>query len=465
MEDRIKIRLLLNILDQVTSRFDELFELKERLLEETNYKATHDRLTGLFNREAFEKQVKELFDSKDEKFCLAFIDLDNFKYVNDTLGHDQGDNLLIEISSRIKQTIRTNDILARVGGDEFVVLLENIKDLNSVSIVAKKIIKIISLKIDLLGHDIFVGVSIGISIFPDDGEDLIHLNKYADLAMYNAKYEGKNRYKFFNHNMNIVLQRRNTIERELRNAIINDELSLYLQPQFCLRRKKVNSAEALLRWDSKKLGSISPTEFISIAEESDLIFKIGEWVIKKSFVCGKKISRKIDNFKVAVNISVNQLNYKMFIESLNKLIKSSNIDTKIIEMEVTESILMDNIDSNIKKINILKDMGIDIAIDDFGTGYSSMSYLKQLPIKTLKIDKSFIDGIPDDEENKAITTAIIAMANKLNISIVAEGVETKAQFDWLEKNSCDKIQGYYIARPIPAHEFHANIDFHTKKSA
>ena len=435
--------------------FNDITELKktQKKLKEM---AFYDNLTKLPNRTLLNENLKQIFNSsrrEKKRFAILFLDLDNFKYVNDTFGHDIGDELLIVISNRIKTTLRKNDILARIGGDEFVVVLENIKDEHSISIVAKKIINAISKKVSISKHEFFVGVSIGIAIYPTDSTSLVELNKYADLAMYNAKENGKNRYKFFNSKMNLLLQRRHTIERELRKAIKYRELELYLQPQFSLNSNKIDSAEALLRWNNKKLGVISPTEFISIAEESDLILSLGEWVFERAFECSKEISYKNKNFKIAINISNYQLNHTGFLKEIHKVIENSNIDTTNIEFEVTESILMDNIEKNLEKIKKLKKMGIEIAIDDFGTGYSSINYLKKLPIHTIKIDKTFIDGIPNDSQNVAITTAIIAMAKKLNLNIVAEGVENYKQFNWLKENACDKIQGYYIAKPLPYSEF------------
>ncbi len=435
--------------------FNDITELKktQKKLKEM---AFYDNLTKLPNRTLLNENLKQIFNSsrrERKRFAILFLDLDNFKYVNDTFGHDIGDELLIVISNRIKTTLRKNDILARIGGDEFVVVLENIKDEHSISIVAKKIINAISKKVSISKHEFFVGVSIGIAIYPTDSTSLVELNKYADLAMYNAKENGKNRYKFFNSKMNLLLQRRHTIERELRKAIKYRELELYLQPQFSLNSNKIDSAEALLRWNNKKLGVISPTEFISIAEESDLILSLGEWVFERAFECSREISHKNRNFKIAINISNYQLNHTGFLNEIHKIIENSDIDTTNIEFEVTESILMDNIEKNLEKIKKLKKMGIEIAIDDFGTGYSSINYLKKLPIHTIKIDKTFIDGIPNDSQNVAITTAIIAMAKKLNLNIVAEGVENYKQFNWLKENACDKIQGYYIAKPLPYSEF------------
>jgi diguanylate cyclase (GGDEF)-like protein/PAS domain S-box-containing protein len=425
---------------------------QKKVQDKLNKLAHYDTLTSLPNRTMFHNALEAMISKANRnksKVALMFIDLDNFKMINDTLGHDYGDLLLQEVAKRVKGILRAEDIVSRLGGDEFTVILDDIKDVSYPSIVAQKIIDALSTPIKLKNEMGYVGASVGISIFPDDASKIEQLIKNADLAMYKAKHEGKNIYKYFTEDMTADANEKLELTNNLRGAIDKNEIKIYYQPVFDVEEKIVVSFEALIRWEHPKYGIITPDIFIPLAEDGGLMVKIGKHVIKLVTQQIKELEELGLDHKIAVNISSKQLTQNHLEQTIKAIVDESKIDPHHLELEVTESFLMDNIEETDKTISNLKEMGIDTAIDDFGTGYSSLSRLKKLSVSKLKIDKSFIDDIPDDPDDIVITEMIITLAKQLNLDIVAEGVETKEQMKFLKKRGCKLMQGYLFSEAIP----------------
>ena len=419
--------------------------------------AYYDTTTELPNRHYFHQQldraVKHAITTK-QKMVLLFLDLDNFKIVNDTLGHTTGDLLLKQASARLSNVLRQNDYICRIGGDEFAIIIENISNIDDVSIVTEKCIQSLTNPFVFEGHKFFIGVSIGISICPDDAITANTLLVNADMAMYEVKLRGKNNYQFFNSEMNDTHSRKFQLESDLRHAIKQDQMELYYQPQVNSQNALLTGAEALMRWNHPEKGLISPDEFIPIAEETGLILSLGEWLIKTACRHGKQlVDSGLKDITIAINISGIQIREVTFVDQISDALTRSGLDPSHLELELTESILMDDSTLVIDKVNQLKGLGVHVAIDDFGTGFSSMNYLKSFPITKLKIDKSFISGLPQSSDDMAITMAIIALAHGMNIKVVAEGVEHEDQVDFLRSHACDVLQGYYYAKPMPFNEF------------
>lgn len=423
--------------------------------EKIKFMAYYDSLTKLPNRTFFINNLNKLLEpinNENSKGAVLFIDLDNFKIINDTMGHNYGDKLLVYLAKKIKSWINAEDIICRLGGDEFILLHPN-ADETEVRSYAHSFLKLFDQPCKIDGKQIYVTVSIGIALYPKDGVDTDTILKNADAAMYKAKELGKNRFKLFNSDMYLKLERKTHIERILRTAIENNEFIINYQPQYDTQNNQIFGFEALLRLNNKELGFISPLEFIPIAEEYGHITKIGRWVIKESCIQAVKWIDKGYKFKsVSVNISSVDLQEPKFIEYIEEIINDTGIDPKILELEITETVLMESLDSSIVILKQLMDREIRIALDDFGTGYSSLSYLRKMPINTLKIDKSFIDNITSNQKEESIINSIIEMAHSLELKVVAEGVETKAQLSVLKKRKCDYIQGYYFSKPLPADE-------------
>ncbi len=425
--------------------------------ERIQYLATHDILTGLPNRLMFSQLLNHaILSSKryQRQFAILFIDLDRFKIINDTLGHEAGDRLLQEISMRLMQTLRAVDVVARLGGDEFVILIEEISDLHQVEIVADRILSVVIKPVTLMNEECRVTASIGISVFPKDAEDEQSLMKNADLAMYLAKEEGKNNYQFYTPDIHSKSLELLSIETNLRSALERNELTLQYQAKVDFKTNTINGVEALLRWDSPILGSVTPTQFIPVAEESGLIVPIGRWVLKTA--CAQNAAwhhAGLPPVRVAVNLSLRQLSDEFLIDDIKNALNDSGMDPELLELEITESMVMHN---PIRMIAVLKDikkLGVRIAIDDFGTGYSSLAQIKNFPVDTLKVDRSFIRNITKDAEDDAITDAIISMGKTLNLTVVAEGVETVEQMNFLRDHSCDEMQGFYFSKPVLPEEF------------
>ena len=421
---------------------------------EIKYMAYHDALTRLPNRVLFMKELEvELERSKKEAVAgaIMLIDLDNFKNINDTLGHDYGDKLLEFIAEKLKRTITGNNTVCRFGGDEFLVLNCGVKDKTEIVIFAQKILSIFKDPFIIFDKLTYITASIGIAVYPEDGKHTSQLLKNADVAMYTAKTSGKNTFLFFNPIMREGLERKIKIEAILRQALVEDCFEIYYQPQIDVKHNKITGFEALLRLNSKEMGFISPAEFIPIAEECGLIKELGLWCLKHACLKNKEWRDKGYQFEyIAVNISTVQFEQSDFVELIIEVLEQTQLKPEFLEIEITESVLMKSLERNIEILEKLNAIGVKIALDDFGTGYSSFSYLRRLPIHTLKIDKSFIDGICSSSKEQAIAYGIIQLAHKMELEVVAEGVENQYQVEVLQKKECDKIQGYFFSKPLPA---------------
>jgi diguanylate cyclase (GGDEF)-like protein/PAS domain S-box-containing protein len=437
------------ILRDVTDRI----ALQSRLLQQ----ATHDALTGLPNRVLFrDRSEQAIADARRNKSQLAllFLDLDHFKNLNDTLGHDRGDMLLQLVAGRLEQSLRANDTVARQGGDEFTILLRDIRNAPDVLKVTNKILASFAKPFSVMGEEIYVSVSIGVALYPFHDTKIGALLKYADIAMYRAKQMGRNNFQFYNAGMNSTVHARVSTETQLRHALSRNELAVHYQAQLNPYSNEITGMEALIRWEHPALGTIQPSTFIPIAEEAGLIVPIGEWVLRTACEQTRRWQENgRPDIRVSVNVSAVQFRQDGFARKVAKILRDTGLKPSSLELEITEGVMMRDIEATIRVLNSLNEMGIHISIDDFGTGYSSLSYLKQFPIKTLKIDKSFVNGISSDESDDAIVKATIALAHSLGIAVVAEGVETAEQNAFLMRHGCDKIQGYYISRPVPAQEF------------
>ncbi|MDQ0155169.1 putative bifunctional diguanylate cyclase/phosphodiesterase [Robertmurraya andreesenii] len=415
--------------------------------------AHYDTLTGVANRYSLNTRLESLIQTAlkyKQQLAILFLDLDRFKHINDTLGHSYGDMLLKEVSLRLKGLIKNKDIIARLGGDEFVIVLTNIKHPKEAVHVAEDIIHSLARSFLLHQHEVYISTSIGISFFPLDGLTMEALLRNADKAMYKAKSSGKNQYELYHHEMHKNESKIMQMEVLLRKAIENDEFFLVYHPQVDMKSKQIVGVEALVRWKQKELGIVSPGEFIPLAEETGLIIPISEWVIKKACEDILNIHLKgYSNMYVSINISALHFNHDSFFRSIEAIFDQVNVDPRAVEFELTESMIMPNASETIGKLVKLKKLGIKLSIDDFGTGYSSLSYLNRFPLDTLKIDKSFIGKLGIYQDDSSIVEAIISIAHRLNLKIVAEGVENKKQMDFLSRENCDRIQGFYITKPIP----------------
>jgi diguanylate cyclase (GGDEF)-like protein len=450
----------LNALYEENAAAEETLREQYENLEEAQgklaYSAYHDSLTGLYNRacmkEKIDKRISEI-KSLETNDAMLFIDIDNFKYINDSMGHSFGDKLLIHISQRLKSTIEENHLLFRLGGDEFIVYSLNHTDKDSIHVLAKKLLQLLREPVNIDGNILSITASIGIAVFPEDAENIHELLQYSDMAMYMAKKNNKNNYYFFNSGMNAELIHRVNVEKQFQSALKENEFQLYYQP--LVRPDSMGSVgivgfEALIRWNSKELGLVLPDEFISIAEETGYIIELGEWVLRNSCIFIRDLNvRNCSNYVINVNISPIQLLQQDFGDMISRVMVETGLEPSLLEIEITESVIMNSTDAMIQKLSLLRSKGIAIAIDDFGTGHSSLARLKTLPITTIKIDKSFIDNITDENDCNAITETIIELGHKLKLKIIAEGVETPSQLAYLSKNHCDIIQGYLFYKPMP----------------
>ena len=425
--------------------------------EKTQFMATHDVLTGLPNRFMFSNLLGHTIETAKRyahRFAVFFLDLDRFKAINDALGHQAGDKLLVDTTQRLLKTLRASDVLARISGDEFVILLPEINDEESAASVARKILAAVGEPMVLQGQRCQVTASVGIGLYPEHGDDEQTLMKNADFAMYVAKEAGKNNYQFFNAQSTSLSLARMAIENELRAALTNDEFSLQYQAKLDLNTNTISGVEALLRWNNPKFGNVSPAQFIPMAEEIGLIVPIGRWVLINA--CRQNVEwqqQGLPSICVAVNISARQFLNKDLLVHIKEALDESGMSPELLELEITESMVMHQVDQAVAQLQEIKNLGARIAIDDFGTGYSSLAQLKRFPIDTLKVDRSFISEVAHDSEDQAITEAIIAMGKSLSLTIIAEGVETKEQQDFLRGRSCDEMQGYYFSKPVPPSEF------------
>jgi diguanylate cyclase (GGDEF)-like protein len=421
--------------------------------ENLEYLSYHDALTDLPNRRLFGQRLDhaiELSKRNGTKAGVMFLDLDHFKQTNDTLGHNVGDELLKVVSKRVKHGLRKTDTLARIGGDEFMILIEEAHDVDEIDTVTQKLISDFQMPFTCGEHKINITASIGIAVYPDDGQDSMTLIKNADLAMYKSKEKGRNRHTFFSKRLSDFLEARTRQTRALNNAIKNpDEFTLLYQPKISLHNGKITAVEALIRWNSPELGAVAPEHFIPLAEETRLIIPIGEWVLRQAchdFV--RLADEGIALEHISINVSSIQLLHSDITDLLKDVIAESGISPHQIELEITESYIATNTQKVMQTLHDIRAMGINLAIDDFGTGYSSMSYLQKLPVTRLKIDRSFIEDLPESREHIALAKAIIALGKTFDLEITAEGVQTPAQETFLKNEGCDEGQGYLYAHPI-----------------
>jgi len=416
--------------------------------------AHHDILTGLPNRILLHdrlQQAKALAHRMQIRFALLFLDMDRFKMINDTLGHAMGDELLQVIAQRVKGCFRETDTVARIGGDEFVVLMLDVASRDDITILCDKLMQELSQPFLISSHELFVTTSGGVCIYPDDEEDTDAMMQKADIAMYQAKAQGRNNVRFYDAGMDQNASRRFTIANSMRRGLDRGEFRLYYQPKLDVSSDRIIATEALVRWQHPEMGLLAPTEFIQLAEENGMIVELGEWVLREA--CRQNVQWQQEGvlgLRVAVNLSGYQLQHSKIVDTIQSVLHETGMSGDLLELEVTESVIMQNIEYAVEVLNEIANMGVHISIDDFGTGYSSLSNLKRFNVNTLKIDKSFVRDVENNTTDAAIASAIIAMGSSLNLKIIAEGVETEHQMNFLRDNNCDQVQGFLISRPLPA---------------
>lgn len=421
-----------------------------------NYMANHDALTHLPNRSLLQDRIQQTLvhnKRRDQQAAVLFIDLDKFKIINDTLGHDVGDDLLKKTATRLVEGVRSEDTVARQGGDEFIILLSAITHAEDAGLIAEKLLSSLMQPFNIKGKELHIGASIGIAIYPDDGDSMESLLKNSDIAMYHAKESGRGNYQYFSAKLNELTAEKQSLSSDLRHAVERNEFFLVYQPVVDMFSGNIAGMEVLLRWQHPVSGLVSPVKFIPLAEENGLILPIGEWVLRSA--CKQLLQWQQQGYEVprlAINLSAKQLRQKSIAEIIARILQETGAEPRFIGIEITESMLVHNIDEVVDTLLRLSNMGLEISIDDFGTGYSSLSYLKRFPINKLKIDKSFVDDIATHPDDAAIVKAIIAMAHGLSMKVVSEGVETQAQLDFLRQHGCEQYQGYLFSKPLPASE-------------
>jgi len=437
---------------------------QKRAEESIKYLATHDGLTGLPNRVLFSQLLNHAIQSArryQRNLAMLFIDLDRFKIINDTLGHEAGDALLKQIATRLSESLRASDVLARLGGDEFGVLVLEANEPHQVATVARQILSAVTKPIMISGQQCRVTASVGICMYPLDAQDEQALMKNADIAMYLAKEEGKNNYQFYSKDIKTQWLERLTLEVSLRSALELNEFFLHYQAKVDLKSGAIAGVEALLRWQNPELGAVSPIRFIPVAEETGLIVPIGKWVLKTACAQNAAWQRQgLPPMCVAVNLSARQFADENLLDDIAAALHVSGMDAGLLELEITEGMVMHNTERALKTLGAIKKMGVRLAIDDFGTGYASLAQIKRFPIDTLKVDRSFIREIGTDSEDRAITKAIIAMAKTLSLTVVAKGVETQEQQAFSREHACDEMQGYHFSKPVPPEEFADLLRWH-----
>ena len=457
--DWMSINVILDASGQIKNYVAVFSDISQRKASEAQlvYMASHDVLTGLPNRSLLQERIAQALLRAHRDLCgvaLLFIDLDRFKIINDTMGHHAGDVLLQEVATRLGACLRETDTIARQGGDEFVVLIENDTDEQYLGTMARKILSVLQTPFNLQGQEIFISASIGISAYPQDGSDVGTLLKNADVAMYRAKDLGKNTFQFYSAESNVHSLERLALENSMRRALERNEFKLHYQPKVDLHTDRIVGVEALLRWEHPELGLVSPIQFISLAEETGLIIPIGAWVLAEACRQNQAWQQAgLPPVRIAVNLSARQFGSEGLSDVVAESLKTSGMSARSLELEITESMIMQHTSRASEILQGFREMGAHVSIDDFGTGYSSLGYLKHFPIDTLKIDRSFVRDVPHDADDAAITQAIIAMAHSLKLQVVAEGVESRAQLDFLRTQGCDQIQGYIFSRPVPAEAF------------
>jgi diguanylate cyclase (GGDEF)-like protein len=418
-----------------------------------SHMALHDALTNLPNRGFFRQQLEDRFArrERDHKFAVLCFDLDRFKSVNDALGHQFGDMLLRQVAERVRGCMREGDVLARLGGDEFAILQDDVDQPIEMNTLATRLNEIIALPFDLDGHQVVIGVSIGIAVAPTDATDSDNLLKNSDMALYRAKSDGRGTYRFFEPEMDALMQKRRALELDLRRALADGEFELYYQPLVNLESGAVSGFEALLRWNHPERGLVSPLDFIPLAEETELIVPIGEWVLRQA--C-EEAAKWPNNVRIAVNVSPVQFKSQNLALVVISALARSGLAAERLEMEITESVLLFNAQSTLATLHQLRALGIRISMDDFGTGYSSLSYLRSFPFDKIKIDRSFVHNLASDEDSKAIIRAVTGLGSSLRIATTGEGVETIEEIDYLRTQGCTEAQGYFFSKPQPASEIH-----------
>ncbi|MEC2075637.1 EAL domain-containing protein [Metabacillus fastidiosus] len=451
---RDELGLLSNQVNIMSSNLLNYTDELKKKNEEIQYHAYYDFLTGLSNLRFFHKTALELAESNEEKtMAFLFLDLDRFKFINDMLGHSAGDYILKAVTNRILPLLEEGEIMSRIGGDEFILLLPN-SSREKADDIAKLILKELEKPFFYEGNELFMTSSIGISMYPIDSDKIDNVINNADMAMYRAKEQGRNNHQFYTPDMNDAIQRRAVLEKGMRQALERNEFTLFYQPKVDLNMGMITGNEALIRWFHPQLGPISPSEFIPLAEETGLIVSIGEWVLRTA--CKQNLEWQksgLSQLSISINLSPRQFQQANLVEAVREVLNDTGLDPQYLELEITESIAMYNEDYVIDKLHALKDLGVKIAIDDFGTGYSSLSYLKRFPFHSLKIDQSFVRDIEIDSEDTKIINTIIAMAHNLKVNIIAEGVETDNQLKFLQQQKCNEVQGYLFSKPLSVEEF------------
>jgi diguanylate cyclase (GGDEF)-like protein len=437
--------------DEVGTLMADTNRTLQRLDEIIKRLTNYDSLTGLPNHTLFQKYLQQAIweTAENQQFSLIVLDVDSLKDINSTLGRTVGDLLLRKVAQRIADNLGSEDVLARFGGDELAILRTNVTDCDSLVILANKLLNSLAEPFSLYGKKIYCNAKIGITIYPLDGNNIAQLLQNVDTAIHQAKEQNFNTYQFYSPATNSKLKRILAIKENLRDALKRQEISIYYQPRIEIATGRLAGVEALLRWQNSELGTVYPAEFIPIAEETNLIISIGEWVLYRACEQVKQWQKEaLASLRVSVNLSSRQFKQAQLIETIDRILQDTNLDATYLELEITESLLVKNIEQAIAILKQLKQRGISIALDDFGTGYSSLSYLQKLPIDTLKIDRSFVTNIASNPDDAAISRSIVALAKSLQLKITAEGVETKAQFDYLQSQGCHEAQGYYFSQPL-----------------
>ncbi|MDX8412718.1 MAG: EAL domain-containing protein [Mariprofundales bacterium] len=451
-----------NVLNYIASLTDVGSHITDR--QQLYFLAHYDALTELPNRKLFTEMLEQLLknakrrvnDRSNHQLAVMFLDLDRFKIVNDTLGHDVGDVLLKEVAQRLKGCVRGTDMVGRIGGDEFVALISNVTSADTVAAIATKMISVLEEPIIHQQHEMRIGVSIGICMFPDDGNSTAELMRRADVAMYQVKEGGRNNYKFYAEHMQTSALRHMSLEKGLRKALENNEFTVYYQPFINANTGKPIGMEALLRWDSPDFGRVSPAEFIPVAESCGLIVDIGAWVLRWACLDNKQLQNEgFPSLTVAVNLSSRQFHDTSLLTLIDNVLEESGLSAANLELELTEGVIMQESESTADILQGIYDRKIQLSVDDFGTGYSSMSYLMRFKVDKLKVDQSFVRDLPNDKESGVVVQAMIGLAHNLSLTVIAEGVEEREQAVWLAEHDCDEIQGFYFAKPMPYDEFKA----------
>ena len=443
--------------NELRGQYEKLVENQKKLEnseKELEYQVYHDHITGVLNRLSLIKHINEHTGSGDiNQLAVMIVDIDNFKLINDTMGHSFGDQLLVRVCSHFEDLLGADSTIYRFGGDGFVIVYENFSETSQVEKLAVRLLKGFKSPFEIDDSKLFITISIGIALYPEQGKDVEELLKNADIALYKAKATGKNRIVFYNKPMDEVVSERVYVEKHLRTALDNNEFELYYQPQLDISAKKISGFEALIRWNSPEMGFVSPLKFIGIAEDTHMIIPIGEWVLRNACIYLKKLHQQgFKELTMSVNISMIQLIQEDFTDMVMENLERNKLDPKYLELEITESTLMESYEIIERKLVALRNKGLRVALDDFGKGYSSLNYLRQLPISTLKIDKSFIDTIGSGGKHESMTNLIVKIGRTMGLKVVAEGVETREQMEYLIKSKCDSIQGYLFSKPVPEGE-------------